>query len=197
MRRSFSIASKASTRFRRPRRRRATRAVASDRHLVMPCAFGESEGSPRRRRAERIDLRGEMSVAPEALSQVRGADDDEQISGCRSVALDGWINRSPGFEQRSRRGIDRFGVLSIALVHLDDVAEVHALNRIRSHCLGYRTQGTAHLNGPQLRSRETSTGHRARRHGDTLLQDHPANTVLEHRTVEVENQAGSKVATRK
>ena len=79
-----------------------------------------------RRRAERIELRGEMAVAADRLREVRGADDcvdvDADVGASRTRLPAGSSSAGVHDSKASaRRGIDRLGILPVALVQLENV----------------------------------------------------------------------------
>ena len=104
----------------------------------MPCARGRQRRVAGRRRAERIEAGGQMSVAPDGLGEVRGADDDVDVvastlrrqagrfpTGADRPRLSAPIGR-PRLERLARRRIDRLGILPVSLVELQNVPGVHS-----------------------------------------------------------------------
>ena len=92
-----------------------------------------------RRRAERVDARGQMAVAADRLGQVGGADDARGMpkrptgapapaAGRRSVGVHDCKGLSGG-------RIDRLGILPVLLVQLEDVSGVYSRELLQIHNL--------------------------------------------------------------
>src|SRR5687768_1065190 len=94
---------------------------------------GGERGIPVRRRAERINLRSQVAVAPDAFGKVRGADDDVDVGPRGCGPLLSLVGGNPGFKNSASRGINRVRVLSIPFVQLGDVARIDALDLLELH----------------------------------------------------------------
>src|SRR6185436_15013802 len=111
---------------------------------------GRQRGITGRSGAKRIESCGEMSVAPNRFGEIDGADDDGNVRGGRCA----WtgdvgvkLRRGPRLERVACRRIDRFGVLPVTFIELENVSGVHSLERSQCHNLSILPRPTAVVSG--------------------------------------------------
>ena len=100
-----------------------------------------------RPRPERIELRGEMAVAPDRLRQVDRADRGSQRrrAGLELRLVVEIRRRRPLREERTGFRVDRLGILPVAVVELENVPTVEAREPLpRWHILIILTQAPHH-----------------------------------------------------
>src|SRR5687768_381414 len=76
-----------------------------------------------------------MAVPTDALREIRCTDDDVVLRSVRRALRLGRVRWPPGLEYRPRPWIDGLRIRAIPFVHLDHVAEIHALDGVRFHSI--------------------------------------------------------------
>ncbi len=130
-----------------------------------------------------------MAVATDAFGEVCGADDlldvgtGPKSAACLRCRVTAGVHDSNAVP---RFGIDRLGILSIALVQLEDVTGIHSLELIQTHDIPILThRPTGHgdtkarlVSAQKTKPNDSPDRHRRRRH---IARHARADAAAEHR----------------
>jgi hypothetical protein len=135
-------------------RRRFSDGAADQRRRKPPqIVFGDSMGLWQERRiadglgAKRVELRGKVSIPPDAFGEVGRTDDllHADRGRLRGEAGRVGLGGGPRLEDLSRGRIDRVGILPVALVELEHVPGIYSRELLQVHdrsILPYRMKRT-------------------------------------------------------